>query len=161
MEGGSQEVNRRPGTESVPLIAGFGEACRVARERLADEESRLSTLRDGMEGELQKRIGTMIINSAGAARLPNTSNIAIPGVNAEMLVIRLDLEGFAVSSGSACHSGRTEPSRILTAMGLEDLAASSVRISLGPDTNELEINSFIDTFERVLKDIESRTENTD
>lgn len=156
LEGGSQEINRRPGTESVPLIAGFGEACRLAAESLDAEIERLSAMRDKMEKAIGNQISNVAINGGDVERLPNTSNISIAGIRAEMLVIRLDLEGFAVSAGSACHSGRTESSRTLSAMGLsEEQALNSIRISLGPDTKESEISAFVDTLANVVTEIRS------
>lgn len=156
LEGGSQEINRRPGTESVPLIVGFGEACRLAAKSLDIETERLSAMREKMENAIRNQIPDITINGADVKRLPNTSNIAIAGISAETLVIRLDLEGFAVSAGSACHSGRTQTSRTLSAMGLSDeQALSSIRISLGPDTKESEILAFVDTLVKVVAEIRS------
>ncbi len=122
--GGSQERRRRAGTENVPLAIAFGVAARLAREH-----TNVGELRDHLELHLADL--PMTINGATAPRLPNTSSITFHGADAEGIVIGLDLNGVAVSTGSACSSGRVEPSRVLLAMGLSpDEARSTVRFSL-------------------------------
>src|SRR6266545_1054856 len=122
--GGSQERRRRAGTENVPLAIAFGVAARLAREH-----TNVGELRDHLELHLADL--PMTINGATAPRLPNTSSITFHGADAEAIVIGLDLNGVAVSTGSACSSGRVEPSRVLLAMGLSpDEARSTVRFSL-------------------------------
>ena len=118
MTGGRQERNRRAGTENVPAIVGFGVAARLARARLAAESVRVAGLRDRLEAGILQTIRGTAVNGSGAARVPNTTNIAFEKAEAESLVIALDLEGIAVSTGSACSSGTLEPSHVLRAMGL-------------------------------------------
>lgn len=135
--GGRQERARRAGTENVPgavaLAAALSSVDPAAWARIA-------ALRERMEASILDSLPGAQVNGAGAPRLPNTSNIRIPGVSAEALVIALDLEGFAVSTGSACSSGAVEPSHVLKAMGLPaNDARASVRISLGPSNTEEQV----------------------
>jgi cysteine desulfurase len=139
--GGRQERNRRAGTENVPGIVGFGVAAAIARRRLAAESARLASLRDRLEAGILTSIPRSAVNGADAERVPNTANIAFDGVEAESLVIGLDLEGIAVSTGSACSSGTLEPSHVLKAMGLpHGRVQSSIRFSLGSTTTVEEID---------------------
>jgi cysteine desulfurase len=136
--GGSQERRRRSGTENVPSIAAMGAAARVVAD--LSVMSRVEKLRDEMEAELLRQVSHARINGAGAPRLPNTSSICFEGVDAEAVVIGMDLDGIAISSGSACSSGRVEPSRVLLGMGLSDQdARSSIRVSLSRFTKGSEI----------------------
>jgi cysteine desulfurase len=130
--GGHQENGRRAGTENVPYIAGFGRAAELARERLLDYGTRVRALRDRMEDAILATIPGVARNGAREPRLPNTSNLAFEGIEAEALLMLLDQAGICASSGSACASGSPEPSHVLTAMGL-DLARArgSVRFSVG------------------------------
>ncbi len=129
--GGSHERRQRAGTENVPGIVGLGKAVELAMERLADGTvERIAALRDRLEGGVLQIAGTGV-NGAGAPRVANTTNIRFEQVEGEALVIALDLKGVAVSGGSACHSGSTEPSHVLIAMGLDKNAArASLRFSL-------------------------------
>lgn len=137
--GGAQERRRRAGTESVPSAAAFGRACAIARGS-AGAIDEMRRHRDHFEARLLEIFPDARVNSGRAERLPNSSNITFPGVDAESLVIALDLAGVAASTGSACSSGRVEPSHVLIAMGLsvED-AKSSVRFSLSRFTTAEEI----------------------
>lgn len=158
MEGASHELNRRPGTPSSALAAGFGAACGVVRHILAEEMDRIGALRNRLETAILAGVPGAAVNGAGADRLPNTSNISFAGVRSDLMVMRLDLEGFAVSSGSACHSGRTEPSRVIAAMGLgEERATTSIRISLGPDTTAEEVDALAGTIIRIVPEIATVT----
>lgn len=137
--GGSQERRRRAGTENVPLAAAVGRAAEIVAE--LEPMDQVAALRDRLEAELLGSLPNAAVNGAGAPRLANTSNLRFRGCDAEALVIALDLQGLAVSSGSACSSGRVEPSRILLAMGLsEEDARSSVRISLSRFNTEQEVD---------------------
>jgi cysteine desulfurase len=141
MTGGRQERNRRAGTENVPAIVGFGVAAGLARRRLAAESARVGSLRDRLEAGIVAAIPRTAVNGAGVARVPNTTNIAFEGVEAESLLIGLDLEGIAVSTGSACSSGTLEPSHVLKAMGLPNgRVQASIRFSLGTTTTSEEID---------------------
>jgi len=141
--GGRQERNRRAGTENVPAIVGLGVAARLAAAKLAREAARLRTLRDRLESSLLDRIPDTAVNGVGE-RVPNTTNISFHGVEAEALLIALDLEGIAVSTGSACSSGTLEPSHVLRAMGLTPRRAqSSVRFSLGLGNTDAEVDRLV------------------
>ncbi len=152
--GGGQERRRRAGTENVAALAGFGEAAAAAAEELAERQTFLAGLRDRFEAELPLRVPAAILHCAGAPRLPNTSHIAIPDVEGESLLIRLDVAGFAVSSGSACSSGTVEPSRTLLAMGLSrDEALSSLRVSFGMMNRPEEVDRFLDVLAREVAEL--------
>jgi cysteine desulfurase len=141
MTGGRQERNRRAGTENVPLLAGLGVAADLARTRLAANAQRTSTLRDRLEESILATVPGTAVNGDRAARVPNTTNISFEGLEAESLLIALDLEGVAVSTGSACSSGSLEPSHVLRAMGLpQSRARNSLRFSLGPASTEEEVD---------------------
>lgn len=133
--GGRQERGRRAGTENVPAIVGLGVAASVASVKLPAEMLRLSALRDHLEGEVLRTVPGSAINGDRANRVPNTTNLSFEGIEAESLLIALDLEGIAVSTGSACSSGSLEPSHVLRAMGLPNARArNSLRFSLGSST---------------------------
>ncbi len=143
--GGRQERNRRPGTENVPGIVGFGVAARLAASRLEQYRTRVAALRDRLEQGVLARVPGTDVNGARDARVPNTTNISFAGVEAESLLIALDLEGIAVSTGSACSSGTLEPSHVLKAMGLPvHRAQSSIRFSLGAGTTAEEIDRVLE-----------------
>lgn len=133
--GGRQERNRRAGTENVPAIVGLGAAARLARATLAEESIRQTRLRDHLEAAILATVPGAAVNGGGARRVPNTTNIAFEKVEAESLLIALDLEGIAVSTGAACSSGTLEPSHVLRAMGLPPgRVQSSIRFSVGTTT---------------------------
>jgi cysteine desulfurase len=137
--GGAQERRRRAGTENVPLAAAFGSAATLANDSAMWR--RVTALRDAFEAALP---GVVTINGAGVARVPNTSNVTFHGADGEGIVIALDLRGVAVSTGSACSSGRVEPSRTLLAMGLSPAEArSTVRFSLSRFTSGEEIGQVV------------------
>jgi cysteine desulfurase len=130
--GGHQENGRRAGTENVPYIVGFGRASELARERLPDYGTRVRALRDRMENAILGGVPGVARNGAVEPRLPNTSNLAFEGIEAEALLMLLDQAGICASSGSACASGSPEPSHVLVAMGVTATRArGSVRLSLG------------------------------
>ena len=130
--GGHQEHGRRGGTENVPYIAGFGVACDMAMRNVEVENTHVRALRDRLEDAILKKVPDTSRNGAKEPRLPNTSNIAFEGLEAEALLLALDQLGICASSGSACTTGSPEPSRVLTAMGLNySRAKGSVRFSLG------------------------------
>jgi cysteine desulfurase len=130
----------RAGTENVPAIVAFGVAARLARQPL----SRLAVLRDEMERRLLAVCPEARIFGRDAERLPNTTQISMPGVAAETQVIALDLDGIAVSAGSACSSGRVETPRVLTAMGVDEAAAKcAIRISLGWNSTAEDVDRLV------------------
>ncbi|HSS50860.1 MAG TPA: cysteine desulfurase family protein [Thermoanaerobaculia bacterium] len=147
--GGSQERRRRASTENVPAIVGLGEAAVVAQKEMAARGAHLAALRDRFEAGLARHMPEAIFHCQASPRLPNTSHVAFPGVEGESLLIRLDLAGFAVSTGSACSSGAVEPSKTLLAMGLSpDEALSSLRISFGISNTAEEVDAFLDALDR-------------
>lgn len=146
--GGGQELRRRPGTENVVGIAGFGAAAEAAlRDLERGEWERVAKLRDALEARLEDGAPDIIFMGRGASRLPNTTCFAAPGWKGETQVMQMDLAGFAVSAGSACASGKTEPSRVLRAMGHDETtAASALRVSIGPETTEQEVMGFAEVW---------------
>lgn len=151
IHGGGQESGLWPGTESVAAAVGFALAAELADRERETEARRLGELRDRLQVGLLERIPGAEVNGGGAPRLPNILNISIPGVDREVLLFSLDLEGIAASSGSACQSGAAEPSRVLVAMGRDGEADTPLRLSLGHDTTEAEIESAIERIARVVE----------
>lgn len=146
LAGGGQELRRRAGTENIAAIAGFGA---LAREPMLETQTLLGTLELGLRGA--------VIFSGDATRLPNTSCFAVPGMKAETLLMNLDLEGIAVSSGSACSSGKVGKSHVLEAMGVaSELAQCAIRVSLGWNTTEAEIARFIEALNTLRARASSR-----
>jgi cysteine desulfurase len=137
LTGGGQQKGLRAGTENLSGIAGFGAAVKSVLAE-ADERARVVSVRDHFEATLKATLPEALILGAGVARLGNTSNIALPGLASENIVIALDLDGVMVSSGSSCSSGKIAPSHVLSAMGVaDDLAGASIRVSFGwNSTNE-------------------------
>ena len=149
LRGGGQELGRRAGTENVAGIAGFGAAVRAAVQALPEDAERLRSLRNRLENGLRAVAGTMIF-SEDAWRLPNTTLFTAPGLKAETAVIGFDLEGIAVSSGSACSSGKVQPSHVVSAMGFDPKAAQgAVRLSLGWSTREADINRTLEAWRKL------------
>jgi len=141
MHGGHHERDRRAGTESVPLIVGLGQAAELARLQLAERMNRIRELRDYLDAELLKRVPDVARNGDPSRRVPNVANFSFEHVEGEGLMISLDLKGIAVSTGSACSSGSTEPSHVLTAIGLpRDAGHGSLRFSLSKETTKEEID---------------------
>jgi cysteine desulfurase len=151
LKGGGQERRRRAGTENVPGIVGFGVAAELASSDLARVDE-IVALRDELEAKVVSLAPDAVVLSAQVQRLPNTSCIAVPGAKAETLVIGLDLAGVAVSSGSACSSGKVEASHVLAAMGVApELAQGAIRISLGFATRRDDIENFLEAFGQLIK----------
>lgn len=146
--GGGQELRRRSGTENVIGIAGFGAAAEAALRDLEDGAwERVRRLRDDLEQALAAAAPDLHVVGGDMDRLPNTSCFALRGWRGETQVMQMDLAGFAVSAGSACSSGKVGPSRVLLAMGMdEEMAASAIRVSLGPATTEAEVRAFAATW---------------
>ncbi|MBA3325920.1 MAG: aminotransferase class V-fold PLP-dependent enzyme [Rhodobacteraceae bacterium] len=150
LRGGGQETGRRAGTENLVGIAGFGAAAAAAARDLADGVwERVAELRNILEGALASAASETIFVGKGAAHLPNTICLATPGWKGETQVMQMDLAGFAISSGSACSSGKVRPSRVIEAMGLGAEAASgAIRVSIGPATTEAEALAFADAWQK-------------
>ena len=156
IKGGGQERRRRAGTENVAGIVGFGVAAELATADLAKTES-LATLRDELEKGARAVAPDAVVLSAHVARLPNTSCIAVPGAKAETLVIGFDLAGVAVSSGSACSSGKVEASHVLSAMGVaEEIAQGAIRVSLGFASKRDDIEMFLKAFAELINRLRPR-----
>ena len=141
LQGGQNERGRRAGTENVAAIAGLGKACELMRAGLGEISTHVCELRDRLEEGLVARIPGARVNGDPARRVPNTSNLMLPGVESESLVIALDLAGLACSAGAACSSGAVDPSHVLTAIGLSPAEArASVRFSIGRTNTSEEID---------------------
>jgi cysteine desulfurase len=156
LSGGKQERNRRAGTENVPGIIGMGVAARLAAQKMDGEAVRLSALRDRLENGILSAVPHTEVNGARSGRVPNTTNISFDRIEAESLLIALDLEGVAVSTGSACSSGTLEPSHVLKAMGLSShRAQNSIRFSLGADNTDEQVDHVISILPRVVTKLRS------
>src|SRR5262249_19657648 len=152
MTGGRHERNRRAGTENVPAIAGLGVAARLAHGKLSADGVRMAALRDRLEVGSLAAIAGKAVNGRHDARVPNTTNISFDRVEAESLLIALDLEGVAVSTGSACSSGTLEPSHVLKAMGLPaHRTQNSLRFSLGMFSTDAEVDYVVGLLPRLVE----------
>jgi len=150
LQGGSQEKGLRAGTENVAAIVGFGMAAELAAQELVERADHVSVLRDVLEKELMK-FSVVKVFSHEARRLPNTLQFGVQGFDGETLLMELDRRGFAVSSGSACTSGKTEPSHVLKAMAVpNDLATSAIRVSFGRANTMVEVERFIEAIQQIL-----------
>src|SRR6516165_816747 len=142
--GGHHERDRRPGTENVPGIAGFGGAAELAAARLSSDSETIGALRDRLENAVLDGIPGAGVNGSRWNRVPNTSNLYFDGIDGEALTIALDLRGFAVSTGAACSSGAIAPSHVLTAIGLDaDRARASMRFSLGRANTAEQVDALV------------------
>jgi cysteine desulfurase len=144
LTGGKHERSRRAGTENVPAIAGFGTAARLAASKMTTEGPRVAALRDRLEAGILAGVSGTVVNGAVERRVPNTTNISFDRVEAESLLIALDLEGIAVSTGSACSSGTLEPSHVLRAMGFPPhRTQNSLRFSLGMFSTDADVDRVV------------------
>jgi cysteine desulfurase len=158
MTGGRQERSRRAGTENVPALVGLGAAAARAHAALAGETARVTALRDRLEAGVLARIDGTAVNAATAPRVGNTSNVGFERVEAESLLIALDLEGIAVSTGSACSSGTLEPSHVLKAMGVPGpLSQGSLRFSLGAPTTQQDVDLVLDVLPGLVEKLRALT----
>jgi cysteine desulfurase len=159
MTGGKHERNRRAGTENVPAIAGLGAAARLAGAKMKGEMARVGALRDRLEAGILTAVPGTVVNGAREPRVPNTTNISFDRVEAESLLIALDLEGIAVSTGSACSSGTLEPSHVLKAMGLPaHRTQNSLRFSLGANSTEAEVDRVVEVLPRLVEKLRGLTQ---
>ena len=150
--GGHQERERRAGTENVPGIIAFGEAARLAREELAQRSSHDRALRDKFEAAVRSRIADVVMNGDREQRLDHLSNMSFRFIEGEGLLINLDLDGIAVSTGSACSSGTLEPSPVIRALGVDDeLARGSIRFSFGKDNTEADVDYTVEVLVRAVE----------
>jgi cysteine desulfurase len=154
IRGGGQESNRRAGTENVAGVAGFGAA---AKRSGTDDMSHLAELRDRFEAGLQRRFADVVVFGKRTPRLPNTSCFVLPRITAETAVMALDLDGVMVSSGAACSSGKVQPSHVLKAMGVPaDLTHSALRVSLGWNSTESDVDAALASLENLAARIDAR-----
>ena len=158
LTGGKQERSRRAGTENVAGIAGMGVAAREAIAKMGSEGTRLAALRDRLEDGILRNVTGTALNGVRSARVPNTTNISFDRTEAESLLIALDLEGVAVSTGSACSSGTLEPSHVLKAMGLPPhRTQNSLRFSLGAANTDADIDRVIAVMPGIVEKLRSLT----
>jgi cysteine desulfurase len=152
--GGRQERALRGGTESVPLIAAFGKAAELGEERLNDDSKKLGELRNQFESGVFERVENASLNGSKENRLPNISNISFSGVEGEGLLINLDMQGIAVSTGSACSSGSLEPSPVIRAIGRDDdLARSAVRFSFGRENSKKDVDRLLEVLPTAVENL--------
>lgn len=149
VHGGGQERGVHPGTENVAGAIAFALAAELADREREAEAARLAALRDRLQALLLDRVPDLVVNADGADRLPHILNVSLPDADQEAMLVSLDLEGVAVSSGSACQSGTVEPSHVLVAMGRGSPDDASIRFSLGRATTEAEIDAAAERFARV------------
>ena len=150
--GGHQEREKRAGTEGVPSIVAFGVAAKLAREEMPDRSEHDRRLRDRFEKSISERVDDLVFNGDNAQRLPHLSNISFRFIEGEGLLISLDLQGIAVSTGSACSSGTLEPSPVIQALGRNDeLARGAIRFSFGKDNTEQDVDYVLEILPRVVE----------
>ncbi len=154
--GGEQENKRRASTENVAGIVGFGEACSLAQKDMANEEERLTYLRDKLIEGILNRIKDSRLNGHPKKRLPGNVNVSVEGVEGESMLLNLDLAGICASSGSACTSSILEPSHVLTAIGISpEVAHSSLRFTLGMENNEQDIDYVLKVLPEIVERLRS------
>ena len=147
IRGGGQERNTRAGTENVAAIAGFGAAAAAVRH---NDAGALARIRDALEAELRNITPEIVVFGDNAARISNTLLFALPGAKAETAIIAFDLNGVAVSSGSACSSGKVQPSHVLAAMGVDPaLVTGAIRLSIGPTTTDNDVGMLLSTWRKI------------
>ena len=152
IHGGGQEKGLRSGTINVAGVAGFGVAAEIAAKEVHENAERITKLRDRLLDGLRANLSDIVVNGTLDRHVPNTLNVAIPGADAETLLLLLDQRGIACSAGSACQSGAMEPSHVLLAIGLDrDVAKGSVRFSLGRDSSEEDVNAVLKVFPEVVE----------
>jgi cysteine desulfurase len=156
--GGKHERGRRAGTENVAGIVGMGVAAKLAVEKLSSEATRVGALRDRLEEGILRSVTGTAINGARMKRVPNTTNISFDRIEAESLLIALDLEGIAVSTGSACSSGTLEPSHVLKAMGFPPhRTQNSLRFSLGVFSTDAEVDRVVEVLPKLVEKLRGLT----
>ncbi len=161
MLGGAQEKGRRPGTSNVAGAVGFAAALRLAARCCADDARRIGRLANNLMDQVTARIPETVIHSPRDHRLPQTVNLSFVGVEGEPVILQLDLEGIAISSGSACTSGATEPSHVLAAMGVERaVALGALRISLGRSTAEADVDRLLHVLPPIVERLRAMTSGT-
>ena len=158
IHGGAQERGHRAGTENLPGIVGLGKAIELAEEGLAENAARMTVLRNRLISGLTAALPNMRINGTMDKRLPNNVNVSFAGIEGEAVLLRLDLEGIAASSGSACTAGSLDPSHVLTAIGLtRDEAKGSLRLTLGTDTTQADIDEVVKKLPGIVASLREMT----
>lgn len=154
IDGGHQERDKRAGTENVPGMIGLGEACKIAKENMEEHIKQLTELRDEYISRIKDEIVDIQINGSMEKRLPGNSNISFKGVNGNELLMKLDERGICASAGSACSSGSSSPSHVLTAIGLpSEYAEGTLRVTLGEDNTKEDINYLVESLTEIIKEI--------
>lgn len=157
IHGGGQEFGRRSGTENVAGVVGFAAALERAVAEQPERAARIGALRDRLEAGLRDCVDDMRVNGSGAPRLPNNSNLSFAGVDSETMLMRMDLEGIAVSAGSACTSGALEPSHVIAGLNIDPRWRQGViRFSLGETTTEEEIDRVLELVPRIAAELRGR-----
>jgi len=152
--GGHQERERRGGTESVPMIVAFGTAAELAKKELKERNAHLEKMRDRFEAGVFEKISDVVLNGNRENRLPHLSNISFRFIEGEGLLINLDLQGIAVSTGSACSSGSLEPSPVIRALGRNDeLARGAIRFSFGKDNTEEDVDYVLEVLPKAVESL--------
>ncbi len=152
--GGHQERERRGGTENVPYIAAFGKACELAKQKLEEDAARLAGLRNKFESEVGEKISDLVFNGNREDRLPNISNISFRFIEGEGLLINLDMQGIAVSTGAACSSGSLEPSPVIRSLGRNDeLARGAIRFSFGRENTAEDIEYLLEILPKAIENL--------
>jgi len=152
MFGGSHEKRRRPGTENVAAIVGLAKALEIAGQRMDAEHQHLNELADFFIMSLMKAIPDVRFNGPRKNRIPQTVNVAFEGIGGESIILSLDMEGVAVSSGSACTSGAVEPSHVLMAMGIpETVGHGAIRFSMGRGTTKQQLERVLDLLPPIIE----------
>jgi cysteine desulfurase len=152
--GGEHERGLRAGTENVPGIVGLGRACELAAAEAAETMPRIARLRDRLESGLMAAVPGVVRHGEGAPRVGNTAHLSFPGAEGEHMILSLDVQGIAVSSGAACKAGSSHPSHVLLAMGVpREIAQTAVRFSLGRDTTDAEIDRVLEVVPSVVAKI--------
>lgn len=152
IDGGHQEKNKRAGTENVPAIVGLGEACRLAKDNMQNHINKIKELRNYYFEQVKKRIPDSKVNGSLQYRLPGNSNISFKGINGEELLMKLDEKGICASAGSACSSGSSLPSHVLTAIGLErEYLEGTLRVTFGDDNTKDDVDYLVDNLVAFIK----------
>ena len=158
IDGGHQERDKRAGTENVPGMIGLGEACKIAKNNMETHVEKLKKLRDIYFSEIQNQIPDIKINGSMEHRLPGNSNISFRGVNGSELLMKLDEKGICASAGSACSSGSSMPSHVLTAIGLpSEYAEGTLRVTFGDENTKEDVEYLVNNLTQIVKEI--RNEN--
>lgn len=157
IEGGHQERDKRAGTENVPGIVGLGEACKIAKNNMETHITKLKKLRDFYFFEIQNQIQDIRINGSMKYRLPGNSNISFKGINGNELLMKLDEKGICASAGSACSSGSSMPSHVLTAIGLtSQYADGTLRVTFGDENTREDVEYLIENLTQIVKGIRNK-----